>query len=75
MFAIIIMTETKYACNHDRNGNLICLQSRLEKGLNMLAISNLNRTLNACNFFQKGPNMLAIMENCFREVRPKIIVM
>ena len=56
MVAIIIMTGTKYACNHDNNGDLICLQSRLERGLNMLAISNLNRTINVCNLFQKGPN-------------------
>ena len=39
MVAIVIMTGTKYACNHDNNEDLICLQSRLERGLNMLAIT------------------------------------
>ena len=28
----------------------------------MVAISNLNRTIYACNLFQKGPNMLAIIK-------------
>ena len=34
-------------------------------GPNMLAISNLKRTIYACNLFEKGPNMLAIIENLF----------
>ena len=45
MVAIIIMTGTK----NDNNGDLICLQSRLERGLNILAISNSKRTKYACN--------------------------
>ena len=65
MVAITIMTGTKDACNHDNNGDLICLQSRLERGLNMHAISSLNRTIYAWNLFQKGSNMLASIENLF----------
>ena len=52
MVAIIFMTGTKYACNERNYWDQICMQSRLERGLNMLAISNLNRTIYACNLFQ-----------------------
>ena len=51
-----------YGCNYNYDGDLICLQSRFEIGLNMLAISNLNRTIYDCNHFQEGPNMLAIIK-------------
>ena len=50
---------TKYACDQ------ICLRSWSQKGLNMLAISNLNRTIYPCNSFQRGPNMLAIIDFLF----------
>ena len=65
MLAILVTKGTKYACNHYHNGDLICLQSWSQKGLNMLEISNLNRTIYACNRFQKGPNMRAIIEVLF----------
>ena len=39
MVAIIIMTETKYACNERNDKDQIRLQSRLARWLNMLAIS------------------------------------
>ena len=35
MVAIIIMTGTKYACNERNDLDQICLQSRLERGLNL----------------------------------------
>ena len=38
MDAIIFMTGTLYDCIDDHNGDLICLRSQFEKGLNMLAI-------------------------------------
>ena len=41
MVAIIFMSGTEYDCNHDNNGDLICLQYRLERGLNMLAMSEI----------------------------------
>ena len=62
MVAIIFRTGTKYACNERNDWDQMCLKSRLERGLNMLAISNLNFTIYDCNVSQKGPNMLAMSE-------------
>ena len=45
---------TTYGCNHDYNGDLICLQSQIRNGPYMLA-----------NFFQQGQNMLAIIKVLF----------
>ena len=67
MVAIIFKTRTNYACNVDNKGDLIhvWMQSQFQRGLNMLAISNPKRTIYACNLFQLGPHMLAIIENLF----------
>ena len=74
MVAKIFMIGIKYACNKNINENLIWMQSQFQRTLNMLAISNSKRTLYACNLFQKGPNMLAIIKNYFREIRLEIMV-
>ena len=48
------------------NTDLISLQSWLKWGPNMLAISNPKRTINACNLFENGQNMLAISKIVLR---------
>ena len=65
MVAITYMTGTKYACNLGHKRDLISLQACLQWGPNMLAISNPKRTVYACNLFQKGSNMRAIIKILF----------
>ena len=65
MVATIFMMATKYACNDNNNWDLIWMQSRFQRRLNMLAISNSYRTIYGCNLFRNGVNMLAIIENLF----------
>ena len=45
--------------------NLIWMQSQFRRGLNMLAISNPQSTIYACNRFQIGPDTPAIIENFY----------
>ena len=63
MTAIFFMTGAKYACNlgqkrskyaynDDNNWDLIWMQSKFQRGLNMLAISNSKWTTYACNPFR-----------------------
>ena len=52
MLAILIQKGTKYACNDNNNGDLIWMQSQFQRGLNMPAILNQQRTIYACNQFQ-----------------------
>ena len=63
MFAIIFMLGTKYACNDDNNGHLICLQSKIRNELYMLAIS-----------FSIDQINLQSSKFYFREIRLEIIV-
>ena len=49
MVAIIFMAGTKHACNDDHNMDPICLQSELQKELNMLTIMETMGTKYACN--------------------------
>ena len=42
-----------------------CLQLKYEREPNVNAISVSKPTIYACNVFEKGPNMLAIIENLF----------
>ena len=41
MVAIILMIRTKYACNLDKKGGYICLQSQLQIGLFMFSMSEI----------------------------------
>ena len=63
MVAKIIMTGTKYACNLGHKSDKISLQSSKQPGPNMQSQ------------IQNGPNILAIIEIFFREIRTEIIVM
>ena len=58
MLAMMIKMVTWYACDPSFKRHQICLQSGLQWGSYMLAISNPKRTIYACNLFQKGPNIL-----------------
>ena len=62
MIAILVKKVTKYDCNDDHNGDLIWLQSKFQKGLNMIAIQVFKRTIYDCNPFQYRPNMAAIFK-------------
>ena len=50
MHAILVVIGTKYACNLDRDGGQICLQSWLRWGPNMHAILVQKGAKYACNF-------------------------
>ena len=65
MIAIIFMLETKYNCNNGHERDLIWLQSSSQRGPNTIANSVPNPTIYDCNLFQKGPNMIAVIENLF----------
>ena len=49
MLAILVVIGTKYACNLDRDGGQICLQSWLRWGPDMPAILVMLGTKYACN--------------------------
>ena len=49
MPAIISMTGTLYACNHDKNEDQIWMQSQFHWELNMLAFAIIEWTISACN--------------------------
>ena len=54
MHAILVVKETKYACNLDHIGDQICLQSWLRWGPDMPAILVTLGTKYACNLGLKG---------------------
>ena len=62
---MLITKGTRYDCNLGHEEDLIWLQSWAQKGLDMIAMSVLNRTTYDCNLCQKGHNMIAIIENLF----------
>ena len=65
MIAILLTKGTKYDRNDDYSGDVIWMQSQFHLGLNMIAMSDPNRSKYDCNPFQKGPNMIAITEILF----------
>ena len=77
MVAIIFMMGTKYACNlshkwdynPDKNGDVICFQSEFQKGLNMLAISNVKRTIYACNSFGANFDIASIFGSFWKRLQ------
>ena len=62
MLAILVQQGTKYDCNDNNNGDLIWMQSRFPRRLNMLAI-----------LFNTDQISMQSSKICFREIRPEII--
>ena len=62
MTAPFLLTRIKYACNESIDWDLIWMQYQFQRGLNMIAISDRQRTMYACNLVHWGLYMLAMLK-------------